>query len=104
MGFGIRRLAGIGFGGAGGILGAELAALGRFPVVTFDILLEDPAGRGAMEAKATAAKVEPAKSLAAAIEGADLVISAVTAGEARTVAASAGTLMRPGQILLEINS
>jgi 3-hydroxyisobutyrate dehydrogenase-like beta-hydroxyacid dehydrogenase len=104
MGFGIRRLAVIGFGEAGGILGAELAALGRFPVVTFDRLLEDPARCAAMEAKARAAKVAPAKSLAAAIDGADLVISAVTAGEARKVAAGAGTLMRPGQILLEINS
>jgi len=100
----LSRVALVGFGEAGGILGTDLAALGRFAVVTFDILLADPARRGAMEAKAKAAKVEPAASLAQALAGADLVISAVTAGEARKVAEEAGKLMRPGQILLEINS
>jgi len=100
----LERLALIGFGEAGGILGAELAALGRFPVASYDILLEDAARRGAMEAKMRAAKVEPAASLAAALAGADLVISAVTAGEARKLATSAARLLKPGQILLEINS
>jgi 3-hydroxyisobutyrate dehydrogenase-like beta-hydroxyacid dehydrogenase len=104
MGLRLSRLALIGFGEAGGILGSELAALGRFPVATYDILLADPARRGAMEAKARAANVEPAASLAAALTGADLVISAVTAGEARKVAEEAAGLLRPGQILLEINS
>src|SRR3954468_17915149 len=100
----LSRVAVIGFGEAGGILGADLAAIGRFPVTCYDILLESAARRGAMEAKARAAKVEPAASLAAALTGADLVISAVTAGEARKVAESAAALLRPGQILLEINS
>ena len=104
MAFDIRRLAVIGFGEAGGILGAELAALGRFPVATYDLLLDDPARRGAMATKAREAKVEPAASLAAALRGSDLVISAVTAGEARKVAINAAALMQPGQILLEINS
>jgi 3-hydroxyisobutyrate dehydrogenase-like beta-hydroxyacid dehydrogenase len=104
MGLRLSRVAVIGFGEAGGILGSELAALGRFAVATYDILLADPARRGAMEAKARAAKVEPAASLAAALTGADLVISAVTAGEARKVAQDAAGLLRPGQILLEINS
>ena len=104
MGLRLSRVAVIGFGEAGGILGSELAALGRFPVATYDILLADPARRGAMEAKARAAKVESAASLATALTGADLVISAVTAGEARKVAEEAAGLLRPGQILLEINS
>ena len=104
MGLGLTRVTLIGFGEAGGILGADLASLGRFSVATYDILLEDPAQRTAMEAKAKAAKVEPIRSLGQAISGADLVLSAVTAGEARKVAEAAAKLMRPGQIMLEINS
>src|SRR4051812_4876293 len=94
----------IGFGEAGGILGADLAALDRFEVRTYDILLEDPARRGAMQEKAKQAGVRPIGSLPEALAGCDLTISAVTAGQARKVAENASALLRPGQIFFEINS
>jgi 3-hydroxyisobutyrate dehydrogenase-like beta-hydroxyacid dehydrogenase len=74
----LRRIAMVGFGEAGSILGAELAASGR-DVLTYDILLDAPASRGAMLAKARGVGVGVADSLNAAVSGADLVISAVTA-------------------------
>jgi 3-hydroxyisobutyrate dehydrogenase-like beta-hydroxyacid dehydrogenase len=99
----IRRIAIIGFGEAGSILGAELAATGP-EVVTYDLLLDSPGSRGAMEAKARAAKARTADSQAGAIEGASLVISAVTASSATAVAEQAALTIHAGQIFLDINS
>jgi 3-hydroxyisobutyrate dehydrogenase-like beta-hydroxyacid dehydrogenase len=99
----IKLVAIIGFGEAGSILGAELAAIGR-RVVTYDILLEAPTSRTTLEAKARAAGVQIAHSHAAAIEGASLVISAVTASSAAAVAAQAASTLGAGQFFLDINS
>ena len=98
------RVAFIGFGEAGSILGTDLAALTRFGVATYDILLDDPGRRGAMLEKIRTARVEASSSLPDAIAGSDIVISAVPAGQARAVAAAASHAIRPGQIFLEINS
>src|SRR6185369_5975697 len=68
-----KTIAIIGFGEAGGILGAELAKR-NVSVRAYDLLLDDPAAREAMRAKAKAAKVEAAASHAEAARGADLVI------------------------------
>jgi 3-hydroxyisobutyrate dehydrogenase-like beta-hydroxyacid dehydrogenase len=105
----LSRLSLIGFGEAGGIIGADLAATGlapggRFAVVSYDILLDDPARRGGMADKMRSGKVEPKASLAEAIAGCEVVISAVPAGQARLVAQAAAKLMKPGQIFFEINS
>jgi len=100
---GLRRIALIGFGEAGSILGAELAAAGR-DVVTYDILLDAPASRAAMLEKTAQARVRAVDSLSAAAQNADLVISAVTASSSADVAASAGKALRAGQIFLDINS
>jgi 3-hydroxyisobutyrate dehydrogenase-like beta-hydroxyacid dehydrogenase len=81
----ITRIALIGFGEAGGILGHDLAAR-RLEVNAWDILFDSPAHREAMLAKSRAAKVCPAKNLADAVTNADLVISAVTAASALEVA------------------
>jgi 3-hydroxyisobutyrate dehydrogenase-like beta-hydroxyacid dehydrogenase len=99
----LRRIAMVGFGEAGSILGAELAASGR-EVVTYDILLDTPASRGAMLEKARLARVQTADSLNAAVKDADLVISAVTAASSAEVAGQAGKAMRAGKIFLDINS
>ena len=99
----LRRIAVVGFGEAGSILGADLAAIGR-EVVTYDILLGAPAPRAAMLARAAQARVQTADSLGAAVEGADLVISAVTASSSADVAASAAKVLRTGQVFLDINS
>jgi 3-hydroxyisobutyrate dehydrogenase-like beta-hydroxyacid dehydrogenase len=99
----IQRIAIIGFGEAGSILGAELAARGR-DVVIYDILLDSPGTRTALQAKARAAQVQTADTQAAAIEGASLAISAVTASSATAVASQAARSIRTGQIFLDINS
>ena len=52
----LRRIAMVGFGEAGSILGAELAAAG-LDVATYDILLDKPASRGPMLEKARGAHV-----------------------------------------------
>jgi 3-hydroxyisobutyrate dehydrogenase-like beta-hydroxyacid dehydrogenase len=99
----MRVIAIIGFGEAGSILGADLAARGA-EVVTYDILLEATAARTAMAAKAQRAGVRIAASTVAAVGGADLVISAVTASSSHAVASEASRALRAGQIFLDINS
>ena len=66
----LRRIAMVGFGEAGSILGAELAASGR-EVVTYDILLDTPVSRGPLLEKARLARVQTADSLNAAVKDAD---------------------------------
>jgi 3-hydroxyisobutyrate dehydrogenase-like beta-hydroxyacid dehydrogenase len=97
-----RTIAIIGFGEAGGVLGAELARRGA-GVRAYDILLDDAAGREAMRRKAQAAGVAAA-SHAGAVRGADLVISAVTAASAMDVAEACAPHLAAGQVFLDINS
>jgi len=101
--FTLRRIAVVGFGEAGSILGEDLAAADR-EVCTYDILLDAPATRGPILEKARRAGVQTADGLNAAIKDADLVISAVTAASSAAVAQAAGKAMRAGQIFLDINS
>ncbi len=101
--FTLRRIAVIGFGEAGSILGEELAAADR-DVVTYDILLDAPGSRGPMLERARRLDVQTADSLEAAVVDADLVISAVTAASSAAVAQGAGKALRTGQIFLDINS
>jgi 3-hydroxyisobutyrate dehydrogenase-like beta-hydroxyacid dehydrogenase len=98
-----KRIAVIGFGEAGTILGADLAAAGC-EVSTYDILFDAPRSRAAMLAKAEHARVRPADTLAEAVAEAQLVISAVTASSSGEVASAAGKALRSGQIFLDINS
>jgi 3-hydroxyisobutyrate dehydrogenase-like beta-hydroxyacid dehydrogenase len=99
----LRRIALVGFGEAGSILGEELANAGR-EVVTYDVLLDSPASRGSMLEKARRARVQTADSVKVALQDADLVISAVTASSSAEVASGAGKALRAGQIFLDINS
>jgi 3-hydroxyisobutyrate dehydrogenase-like beta-hydroxyacid dehydrogenase len=98
-----RRIAIIGFGEAGSILGEDLAR-GGSAVVAYDILMDVPAARAAMLRKAERVGVHAAASPGEAFATADLVISAVTASSSVDVAAAAGAALRPGQIFLDINS
>ena len=91
------RIALIGFGEAGGILGHDLAAQG-LAVRAYDRLGD------ALRAKATASGVALFHTAAEAIAGADLIISAVTAGSALGVAEQVATLIAPGQVFMDINS
>lgn len=99
----LRRVAVIGFGEAGTILGADLVAAGC-TVVTYDILFDAPATRTAMRTKAERVHVRPAETLADAVKGAQLVISAVTASSSGDVAALGGQSLHAGQVFLDINS
>jgi 3-hydroxyisobutyrate dehydrogenase-like beta-hydroxyacid dehydrogenase len=98
-----RRIAVIGFGEAGTILGADLVKAGC-DVATYDILFDTTESREVMRAKAERVRVRTADSLREAVSDAQLVISAVTASSSGEVAAGAAQYMRPGQIFLDINS
>jgi 3-hydroxyisobutyrate dehydrogenase-like beta-hydroxyacid dehydrogenase len=98
-----RKIAIIGFGEAGTILGTDLAAAGC-QVATYDILFDARESRAAMRAKAERALVRAADTLADAVKDAELVISAVTASSSGDVASLAGRNLRSGQVFLDINS
>jgi 3-hydroxyisobutyrate dehydrogenase-like beta-hydroxyacid dehydrogenase len=98
----MQRIALIGFGEAGGILGSELAQQGCV-VSAYDILTISSAG-AALHSKAVAAGVKLCESLAAALENAELVISAVTAAAAHDVAIATAKILKPDQCFLDINS
>jgi 3-hydroxyisobutyrate dehydrogenase-like beta-hydroxyacid dehydrogenase len=99
----LRKIAMVGCGEAGSILGEDLAAAGR-EVITYDILLDEPASRGPMLEKARRARLLTADSFDVAVREVDMVISAVTASSSSEVAANAGKVLRAGQIFLDINS
>lgn len=99
----LRRIALIGFGEAGSILGQDLAAAGC-EVAAYDILVDEPATRPALVAKAHAARVRLADSNREAVAGAQLIISAVTAASAGEAAAQTANHLEPNQIFLDINS
>jgi 3-hydroxyisobutyrate dehydrogenase-like beta-hydroxyacid dehydrogenase len=99
----LRKIAMVGFGEAGSILGAELAACGC-EVVAYDILLDAEASRAAMLDKARRARVRMAGSFDDAVRDADLVVSAVTAAASADVARNASKALRAGRFFLDINS
>jgi 3-hydroxyisobutyrate dehydrogenase-like beta-hydroxyacid dehydrogenase len=99
----VRKIALIGFGEAGSILGGDLVKA-ACQVTMYDILLDPPESREDMRQKAQALDVIPHDTVAQAVAGADLIVSAVTAAAAGSVAATAAAALRPGQIYLDINS
>ena len=101
-----RRLALIGFGEAGRIFGAGLAASKRFDVVTYDLLLDAPdaAAREGLRAAAQERGVGIARSTAEAVDGAHIVISAVTAASSIDVARAAAPALGAGAYFVDVNS
>lgn len=99
----IQRIAMIGFGEAGGILGHDFAASG-LDVRMFDILLNDGRRADAMRTKAIDSKARVSGSHSEAVSDADLVLSAVTATSATQAARQAAAGLEAGQIYLDINS
>ena len=93
-----RRVALVGFGEAGGILGHDLAKLG-IEVSFFDILLRSKKARPAMLAKAQASGAHAKETLREALRDAELIISAVTASSAPHVAKEVRATPPPGPIL-----
>src|SRR5690348_6787830 len=99
----LKRFALIGFGEAGSILGADLAAAGH-DVAMYDVLLDSPSSRTQMRDKAQSVNVRVAESFEDAVVAAQIVISAVTAASSADVASRAAGALRAGQVLLDINS
>lgn len=93
----IDAVAFVGFGEAGGILGAALAAKG-VRVSMFDLRRE------LLRDKAQAAGVRAAETLHSALTGAQIVVSAVTAQADLEVAQAVARCIETGQIFLDINS
>lgn len=99
----IDRIAFIGFGEAGGILGAALAKQG-VDVTMYDRLLDDPATAPAMLEKAERVGVRVAMTTVDAVAGAKLIVSAVTAASDEQVASAVASCIAPGQTYVDINS
>jgi 3-hydroxyisobutyrate dehydrogenase-like beta-hydroxyacid dehydrogenase len=99
----LKRFALIGFGEAGAILGADLAAAGC-QVTMYDILLRSSPDRERLLDKARRAHVEAAADFERAVQEAQVVISAVTASSSGEVASKAALSLRAGQVMLDINS
>jgi 3-hydroxyisobutyrate dehydrogenase-like beta-hydroxyacid dehydrogenase len=93
----IDTVAFVGFGEAGGILGAALAAKG-VQVSMFDLRREQ------LRDKARAAGVRVAGTLQSALAGAQMVVSAVTAEADLDVAQALARCLEAGQVCLDINS
>jgi 3-hydroxyisobutyrate dehydrogenase-like beta-hydroxyacid dehydrogenase len=99
----IRRIAMIGFGEAGSILGEDLVKAGC-EVTAYDILFDTERTRAPMLTRAARMGVKTAASLAEATAGADLIVSAVTANASPDVATLAGKTLLAGQTFFDINS
>ncbi|SAK63564.1 6-phosphogluconate dehydrogenase, NAD-binding [Caballeronia arationis] len=93
----ITRVAIIGFGEAGGVLGAALAEKG-VQVSMYDVRLD------ALREKAARAGVRAADTVSEAIGDAQLIVSAVTAQADIEVAGTIAAHIAPGQVCFDINS
>ncbi len=98
------RLAFIGYGEVGTRFTRDLLQRPDISITAYDILADDPATAAHWQAKARTAGATPFASAAAACADATIVISAVTASEAENVARTAATFLRPGQVLVDVNS
>ena len=98
------RVALIGYGEVGRILGLALRECGLASLSTFDRLFDDPARREAMRQRARDDGVLPAATTATAVAEADLVICAVTADQTSAAAQSVMAGLRAGAFYVDVNS
>jgi len=98
------RVALVGYGEVGRILGCALRASGLNSLSTFDRLFDDPARRDEMRQRASDDGVLPAATAATAVADADLVICAVTADQTSVAAQSVTTGLRAGAFYVDVNS
>jgi len=98
------RVALIGYGEVGHILGGALRAHGLASLSTFDRLFDVPARRDEMRQRARDDGVLPAETAAAAVADADLVICAVTADQTSVAARSVTAGLRAGAFYVDVNS
>jgi len=98
------RVALIGYGEVGRILGCALRARGLASLSTFDRLFDVPARRDAMRQRARDDGVLPAATATTAVADADLVICAVTADQTSAAAQSVMAGLRAGAFYVDVNS
>ena len=98
------RVALIGYGEVGRILGCALRSHRPAALATFDRLFDDPARRDAIRQRARDDGVEPTATAVMAVADADLVISAVTADQTSAAARSVTAGLRPGAFYVDVNS
>ncbi len=98
----LSRIALIGFGEVGQILGKDLAANGVEDISAWDLKFDD-ADSGPSRAL-TGNYVTASANAQDAVKGADLVISAVTAAQTITAAQSAADAIGPGGFFADMNS
>jgi 3-hydroxyisobutyrate dehydrogenase-like beta-hydroxyacid dehydrogenase len=101
QGIGRLRIALVGYGEVGGILGAALAKAGA-NVTAYDILASDAAWLAGARSRTDGVRV--ATSNEEAVADADLVISAVTAAQTSTAAAQIARNVSPNTFVLDVNS
>ena len=94
------RVALIGFGEVGGILGRALRERGVASVQTYDLRLRDPA----LADRARALGIVAAASAADAVRDAALVVCAVTASQTIAAAKAAAPGLRGGALYVDVNS
>lgn len=98
------RIAFIGFGEAGRAFADSLRQAGISAFATYDILFESEGLGGAIGRAAEERGVRAAAGPAAAIADADWIVCAVTASSSLEAARVAAPHLRPGQVLIDINS
>ena len=98
----MKKIALIGYGEVGRILGEDLRARGE-SVVAFDLKLSDARGH-ALREHALSHGIALAGSHADAVRGAELIVSAVTASQAVSVAQACASGIAKGAFFLDFNS
>ncbi|MEP7068660.1 MAG: NAD(P)-binding domain-containing protein, partial [Usitatibacter sp.] len=98
------RIALIGFGEVGCILGRALRERGVSSLHAYDLLLDDPARAAKLGERIRAEGIVAASSAADAARDADLVISAVTASQAGAAAKAAAPGLANRSLYVDVNS
>jgi len=98
------RVAIIGYGEVGGIIGRALRAHPLASIRTYDRLFDDPARRDALHRRARDDGIDAVSSAIAAVRRADLVFSAVTAAETLTAARAVAPELDAGAFYIDLNS
>ena len=96
------RIGFIGFGEVASVFSEALRA-GGAEVAAFDVLLEEPGGREALESRARDGGIR-FLPLAEVVAGSDLVLSTVTTSVAVAVAESALPHLSPGAVYVDLNA
>jgi 3-hydroxyisobutyrate dehydrogenase len=98
------KIALVGYGEVGRILGAALTKAGVGAVTAFDVLITDPSWVATARPRAERDGVVLVSGTAEAVESADLIVSAVTAAATASAAQQIASACRHGAFVLDVNS